>query len=109
MTRSPTSFELRVYEAIRQIPRGRVSTYAEVARAVGVPAPRAVGQALRRNPFAPQVPCHRVIASTLTIGGFAGTTRGAEIERKRALLHREGVEFTGDGHLVEPTRLYRFS
>jgi methylated-DNA-[protein]-cysteine S-methyltransferase len=67
-----------------------------------------VGQALRRNPFAPEVPCHRVIAADLTIGGFAGRRQGREIVRKQALLAAEGVRFTRAGRLAEPERLYRF-
>lgn len=62
-------------------------TYAEVAQAIGKPrAARAVGNALNKNPFAPRVPCHRVIRSDGTLGGFASGTAA-----KRALLRREGV------------------
>jgi O-6-methylguanine DNA methyltransferase len=55
-----TEFQARVYELLSQIPEGRVSTYAEMSKALQS-SPRAVGGACRRNPFAPQVPCHRVI------------------------------------------------
>lgn len=58
------------------IPKGKVSTYGALSQVLKS-SPRAVGQALRRNPFAPQVPCHRVIASTLELGGFSGTWVGA--------------------------------
>lgn len=55
------------------IPKGRVSTYGDLAKALSPPScARAVGQAMRRNPFAPRVPCHRVIASDLRLGGFSG-------------------------------------
>lgn len=55
-----TEFQSRVYALLKQIPKGRISTYAEMAKALGS-SPRAVGGALRVNPFAPEVPCHRII------------------------------------------------
>ena len=55
-----TDFQARVYELLSQIPEGRVSTYAEMSKILDS-SPRAVGGACRRNPFAPQVPCHRII------------------------------------------------
>jgi len=102
-----TAFQQRVYDAVRLIPAGYVSTYGGVARFLGVRSARAVGQALRRNPFAPQVPCHRVIASSLAIGGFNGRRRGAEIRRKLALLAAEGVAFER-GRLKDAGRLWNF-
>ena len=107
-TRPPTSFEQSVYDAISRIPRGCVSTYALVARAVGCGAAQAVGQALRRNPDAPRVPCHRVIASDLTLGGFCGRRGGAALRDKRALLAREGVQFDAQGRLADPACVFRF-
>jgi len=70
-----------------------VTTYQSLARAIGCGSARAVGQALRRNPFAPQVPCHRVIASDLTLGGFNGSSSPETLAKKVALLASEGVEF----------------
>jgi len=82
-----TEFMRRVYHVIATIPRGSVMTYAQVACAIGKPkAVRAVGNALNRNPFAPAVPCHRVVRSDGTIGGFAS---GAAM--KRRLLRKEGA------------------
>jgi methylated-DNA-[protein]-cysteine S-methyltransferase len=102
-----TAFQQRVYAALAEVPAGRVTTYGLLARRIGCRAPRAVGQALRRNPFAPRVPCHRVIASNLTLGGFAGHTTGPEIERKRRLLAQEGVLFDATtGRLEEPRRVH---
>ncbi len=83
-------FHRRVYDIARAIPPGEVLTYGEVAKRLGEPgASRAVGQALGRNPFAPVVPCHRVLAAGRRSGGFSaegGATtklRMLEIERAR--------------------------
>jgi len=96
-----TPFQLAVYAAVRRIPAGAVSTYAAVAAAIGCKSPRAVGQALKANPFAPEVPCHRVISSALTLGGFQGSTGDEALRRKRLLLAQEGVEFAEDGTLTQ--------
>ena len=91
--RPPTAFEQRVYEATSAIPRGRVSTYGEVAKLLKS-SPRAVGGALRRNPFAPRVPCHRVVAAGgAALGGFSGTWGATpETARKLSMLVEEEVE-----------------
>jgi methylated-DNA-[protein]-cysteine S-methyltransferase len=101
-----TLFQSRVYAALRRVPAGRVLTYGALARLVGCGSAQAVGQALRRNPFAPAVPCHRVIAADLTLGGFQGRRGGAALARKRALLAREGVRFDAAGRLAEPGRVF---
>jgi methylated-DNA-[protein]-cysteine S-methyltransferase len=103
-----SDFQRAVYQALLRVPRGRVTTYGLLAEHLGRGSPRAVGQALRRNPFAPRVPCHRVIAADLTAGGFGGERRGRQVARKRALLAAEGVRFGGDGRLLEPGRVHRF-
>ena len=102
--RQVTAFQRRVYDATSRIPRGKVSTYGRIARAIGCGSAQAVGQALRVNPFAPRVPCHRVIRGDLTIGGFSGQTAGREIRRKLRMLAAEGVRFAG-GRLAQPGRL----
>jgi methylated-DNA-[protein]-cysteine S-methyltransferase len=102
-----TEFQKRVYAATRRIPRGKVTTYKSLAQAIGCGSSQAVGQALSVNPFAPEVPCHRVIRSDLTIGGFSGQLEGPRIEEKKALLSKEGVEFDGD-RLLNPDDLYTF-
>lgn len=84
-----TEFQRRVLEETRKVPRGQVSTYAEIARRIGNPkAVRAVGQALRRNPVPIVVPCHRVIASDGSLGGYGGELRS---HRKVQLLRLEGA------------------
>ena len=99
-----TPFERKVYAALLHVPCGRVTTYAELARAVGCRSSRAVGQALKRNPFAPMVPCHRVISSDLGPGGFRGRMRGPALRAKLLLLKSEGVLFRR-GRLAEPERV----
>lgn len=108
MNRPPTPFEEKVYEATTCIPRGKVSTYRLIGKSIGCGSSQAIGQALRRNPHAPKVPCHRVISSNLTIGGFAGERDGAEIQRKLKLLGDEGVHFDAEGKLIDPARLHSF-
>jgi methylated-DNA-[protein]-cysteine S-methyltransferase len=103
---NPTNFQMRVYHAVQGIPCGRVATYKSVAACIGCASCRAVGQALRKNPFSPRVPCHRVIASDLSPGGFQGEKGGAALHRKLKLLNTEGVLFKNGkladtGHLIE--------
>ena len=100
----PTAFQNRVYAALREIPRGRVTTYKRLAGRLGCRSCRAVGQALKRNPYAPVVPCHRVIASDVTPGGFMGRRDGPALRRKLALLASEGVRFRA-GKLADPRRV----
>lgn len=104
-----TQFQRRVYDAVSSVPKGYVVTYSALARAIGCESAQAVGQALRRNPYAPDVPCHRVIRSNLSIGGFEGHTSGEEVARKKSLLNSEGVEFDQNGRLLDGRRLYAFS
>ena len=83
-----TEFQEKVWRATSRIPKGKVSTYSEIAKKIGKPkAARAVGNALNRNPYAPKVPCHRVVRSDGSIGGFAGGTA-----KKIKMLSGEGVE-----------------
>ena len=105
--RPPTEFEQRVFDTICRIPKGRVTTYGLLAKELGCGSAQAVGQALKRNPFAPKVPCHRVIATTLKTGGFSGKREGATITKKLRLLKEEGVEFE-DGHLANRDLVWGF-
>lgn len=84
-----SDFQRRVYLALLDIPRGETITYGELARRIGCRSAQAVGQALRRNPFAPEVPCHRVVAADGSLCGYNGKREGAELERKRTLLALE--------------------
>jgi len=85
-------FEERVWKFMEKIPKGKVTTYGLIARKLNTNAYRAVGNACRENPYAPRVPCHRVVKSDGTIGGFGGKTSGKTIEKKIQLLRKEGVE-----------------
>ena len=83
-----TRFQLKVWAYLRKIPRGSLKTYSQVAKAIGKPlAVRAVANAIGKNPYAPKIPCHRVIRSDGLLGGYSGT---GGIEKKRQLLIDEG-------------------
>ena len=84
-----TKFQLKVWNYLKKIPRGKVKTYSEVAKSIGKPlAVRAVANAIGKNPLAPQIPCHRVIRSDGSLGGYSG--KGG-IKTKRLLLKKEGI------------------
>ncbi|KAJ5051842.1 uncharacterized protein L3040_001612 [Drepanopeziza brunnea f. sp. 'multigermtubi'] len=90
-----TEFQKRVLTTLCQVPRGRYTTYGAMAKHLSSSA-RAVGNALRNNPFAPEVPCHRVLASGGGLGGFHGSwgrqgAEGLHDDKKRKLLRDEGV------------------
>ncbi len=97
-----------VYTLLSQVPKGRVTTYKALANAVNSKAYRAIGQILRTNPNAPQVPCHRVVRSDGSIGGYKGQTSGVEIRHKIAILKKEGVDVI-NGKVVNFDKIsYRF-
>lgn len=104
---SVTAFQQRVYDAIQLIPAGKVVTYGELARFLECRSAQAVGQALRRNPFAPEVPCHRVVKGDHSIGGYAGKIEGEKIQKKVRLLMKEGVIFNDLGR-VEESSIWAF-
>jgi methylated-DNA-[protein]-cysteine S-methyltransferase len=101
-----TEFQAQVYDQCKRIPKGQFSTYKSISDHIHS-SPRAVGQALKKNPFAPTVPCHRVIASDFTLGGFYGQMNDG---RKIEMLESEGVTFV-DGKVSEHDRkkLFDFS
>ncbi|MBA4732140.1 MAG: MGMT family protein [Candidatus Pseudothioglobus sp.] len=91
-----TRFQSDCYEALKKVPKGKVITYAGLARMIGRPkAHRAVGSAMNKNPYAPQVPCHRVVKSNGDLGGFA-----TDIEVKIKRLQEEGV-MVSDNKIVD--------
>ena len=101
-------FDARVWKLMEKIPKGRVTTYGLIAKKLNTKAYRAVGNACRKNPYAPRVPCHRVVKSNGTIGGFGGRTSGKNIEQKIELLKKENVDVR-NGRIVDFERvLFRF-
>ncbi len=85
-----TEFQLKVWAYLSKIPRGKVKTYSQVAKAIGKPlAVRAVANAIGKNPYAPKIPCHRVIRSDGSLGGYSG--KGG-VKTKRFLLQKEGIK-----------------
>lgn len=99
-----TEFQQKVYDLCRKIPHGKVTTYREIGNALGGRGQvyRAIGVALNKNPFAPEVPCHRVVNSDGFVGGFARGTK-----KKIELLQKEGIEVNA-GKIALKKFLFRF-
>ncbi len=94
---------MRVWKLLAKIPKGKVTTYGELARALHSKAYRAVGNACNKNPHAPKVPCHRVVASDGKLGGYAHGSSA-----KIRLLEKEGIRIRA-GRLPDFDRLlFRF-
>ena len=85
------TFNQKVWALTSRIPAGKVTTYGHIAKALKTKAYRAVGNAMNRNPYAPKVPCHRVVGSNGSLTGYA-----YGLDKKRAILKSEGVEIKGD-------------
>tara|TARA_B100001123_G_C14685065_1_gene779021 strand:- start:306 stop:581 length:276 start_codon:yes stop_codon:yes gene_type:complete len=84
-----TKFQVKVWKYLKKIPKGKIVTYLEVAKAINNPkSVRAVANAIGKNPYAPKIPCHRVIRSDGSLGGYSG--RGG-IKTKKKLLKSEGI------------------
>ena len=84
-----TKFQLKVWKYLKKIPKGQIRTYSDVAKAINKPkSVRAVANAIGKNPYAPKIPCHRVIRSDGSLGGYSG--KGG-INTKRKLLKSEGI------------------
>lgn len=85
------SFNQRAWAMVSRVPAGHITTYATIAKALGSPgAARAVGNAMRTNPYAPEVPCHRVVGSDGRLTGYAGG-----LDQKQQMLRDEGVPVVG--------------
>ena len=86
-----TKFQLKVWRYLMKIPKGKTKTYLEIAKAIGKPSAfRAVANAVGKNPFPPKIPCHRVIRSDGSMGGYSA--KGG-VKKKKILLKREGITF----------------
>jgi methylated-DNA-[protein]-cysteine S-methyltransferase len=80
------SFSEKCYSLLRKVPAGKVTTYKILAEAIGTKAYRAVGTAMNKNPYAPKVPCHRVVNNNGKVGGYA-----LGIRKKIEMLRKEGI------------------
>ncbi len=88
--RSYPAFYQKVWKACAQIPKGETRTYGWIAKKIGHPkAARAVGQALGANPFAPTIPCHRVVGANGSMTGYSGP---GGVRQKRRMLEREAAQ-----------------
>jgi len=84
----PTPFQSKVYSLLKQIPRGKVTTYKILAEQLGIKGYQAIGNTCRENPFFPKVPCHRVVKSDGSLGGYQGKFQN---EKKVQILQLEGI------------------
>lgn len=97
------NLEHRVYEKLLKVPKGKVTTYSELAKAVGLKnGQRAIGRIMNKNPFPVIVPCHRVILSNGKIGGYAW---GENV--KTNMLSKEGIKIK-NGKILDSDKIYRF-
>ncbi len=97
------SFNERCYAVLKKIPKGKITTYKEIAKALNSKAYRAVGNAMNKNPHSPLVPCHRVINSNGKLGGFA-----SGLKNKIKMLKKEGIEIN-NGKIILDKYLYKFN
>jgi len=97
------NLEHRVYEKLLKVPKGKVTTYSELAKAVGLKnGQRTIGRIMNKNPFPVIVPCHRVILSNGKIGGYAW---GENV--KTNMLSKEGIKIK-NGKILDNSKIYRF-
>jgi methylated-DNA-[protein]-cysteine S-methyltransferase len=98
------NLDKKIYIKLLEVPKGKITTYGELAKAVGLKnGQRAVGKIMNKNPYPVIIPCHRVVKSDGKVGGYA---YGEEI--KSDMLTREGIEIR-DGKILDlENRIYRF-
>jgi len=89
-----SNFYRKVYEVVKNIPKGKVMTYKQIGEKLNSKAYQAIGQALRNNPDPKSIPCHRVIKSNGEIGGYFGHIDDNLSKKKEKLLRNEGVKIT---------------
>lgn len=117
--RKISKFQFDVYSALLEVPSGKVTTYKEIAKRIHCNSSQvsifcsifevisnfillqAIGQALKKNTFAPDVPCHRVVRSDLSLGGFSGSTDNETVGKKVKLLESEGIIFENTSRTSE--------
>jgi len=98
-------FYEKVYEKLKKVPKGKVVTYKILAKALNSKAYRAVGTAMRKNPYAPLVPCYRVVKTNGEIGNFSG--KGG-VKAKIKLLREEGIEVKNNKIVYFEKVLFKF-
>lgn len=98
------NLQQKIYKKLLQVPKGQITTYGELAKAVGLKnGQRAVGKIMNKNPYPVIIPCHRVVMSTGKIGGYA---YGEHVKTK--MLSDEGIKIE-NGKIVElENKIYRF-
>ena len=97
------NFNKKCYEKLILIPEGMISTYAEIAKSLDSKAYRAVGNAMANNPHLISVPCHRIIRSDGSLGGYA-----LGIKKKIQLLEKEGIKIKNNKVIDFKNKLYQF-
>ncbi len=101
------SKSLEVLKLLAKVPKGKVTTYGALAKAAKT-SPRAVGQIMRRNQHPELYPCYKVVSSSGEVHGYSGCLSGKNVERKIALLKKDGIE-TRNGKIDLKKRLHDFS
>ncbi len=101
----PTPLQKRVYDALKMIPRGKVTTYGAIARYLNTRAVRAVATAVGKNPDAPSVPCHRVVLADGRVGNYSGS---GGVATKTELLTEEGITVRAGRIVAFEAHLYTF-
>ena len=98
------NLEEKIYKKLLDVPKGQITTYGELAKAVGLKnGQRVVGRVMNKNPYPVIIPCHRVVMSTGKIGGYA---YGEAIKEK--MLHDEGLEISNGKIINLENKIYRF-
>lgn len=96
-------FYEKCYIILKEVPRGKITTYKEIANQLNSKAYRAVGKAMNKNPYAPKIPCHRVINSNGNVGRFA-----FGVENKIRILKKEGIKFKENKIINFKRYLFKF-
>lgn len=103
----------KVFSIVKKIPKGKVTTYKEIGVALDTKAYQAIGQVLAGNKYGfldrGNIPCHRVVPSDGTIGGFCGHKCGRLVCQKKKLLEKEGIKFDNKNRIIDfKNRIFKF-
>jgi len=102
------NFSEQIYLQLIKVPKGKITTYKALAHSLGSRAYQAVGTAMKNNPYAPKVPCHRVVLSDGSIGGFMGKKTGKTVTKKIKMLNKEGVKVVNGKVVNFASKLFDF-